>query len=57
MKSLVKYLAVIVLATALLYGYNTFVPKNLMTLIIGLPIYVGIILWVVNLFEKKLGMT
>lgn len=57
MKSLVKYMAVIVLSIALLYGYNTFVPKNLTTFIIGLPIYVGIILWVANLFEKKQGMT
>lgn len=57
MKSIVKYMVVIVLAIVLLYGYNTFVPKNLLTFIIGLPIYVGIILWVANLFEKRQGMT
>lgn len=53
MKSIVKYMVVIVLAIVLLYGYNTFVPKNLLTFIIGLPIYVGILLWVVSLFEKR----
>ncbi len=53
MKSIVKYMVVIVLAIVLLYGYNTSVPKNLLTFIIGLPIYVGILLWVVSLFEKR----
>lgn len=53
MKSIVKYMVVIVLAIVLLYGYNTSVPKNFLTFIIGLPIYVGILLWVVSLFEKR----
>lgn len=53
MKSLLKYVVTIALSIALLYGYNTSVPKNLLTFIIGLPIYVGILLWVVSLFEKR----
>ncbi|UTT43733.1 hypothetical protein [Exiguobacterium aurantiacum] len=57
MKNLVKYTVVIALAIALLYGYNTFIPKNLTTFIIGLPVYVGIILWIANLFETKQVMT
>ncbi len=57
MKSFIKYMVVITLAIGLLYGYNTFVPKNFLTFMIGLPIYVGIVLWVVHLFEKKQNMS
>jgi len=55
MKSLLIYAVTIALSILLLYIYNLFVPKNLLTFMIGLPIYVGIVLWVVRLFEKKQG--
>lgn len=55
MKSFLIYAVTIALSILLLYGYNLFVPKNLLTFMIGLPIYVSIILWVVRLFEQKQG--
>jgi len=55
MKSLLIYAVTIALSILLLYIYNLFVPKNLLTFMIGLPIYVGIVLWFVRLFQKKQG--
>ena len=50
---MMKYIILISLSIALLYIYNTFVPKNVMTFIVGLPIFVGIILLVANRFETR----
>ena len=53
MKTFVKYLVIIPLSIVLLYIYNEIVPKNLLTFILGLPIFIGIIVWIGSLFGKN----
>lgn len=53
MKTFVKYLVIIALSIVLLYIYNEIVPKNLLTFILGLPIFIGIIVWIGSLFDKN----
>lgn len=50
---MMKYIILMTLSIALLYIYNTFIPKNVMTFIVGLPIFVGIILLVASRFETR----